>query len=387
MFSSSLLRLCFFLLLCVLPFLLPPSCFLLLFPSCVFPSSHRLNHRRTPARCFSCRLGKMGHLVCSNADCGKGRTQKRNGVVIALPDRKPFRLCKKESGQRPARWLGFLPYCNKCHGSFGAEGRAWLAQYNHRQRALAQEAQRYRPSEAASTDVPSLESERADMLQQVNSIGKWGCRHRDVSQRIAHKLPRRLCLCNHMHRLQGVAHCDRTWKHRTRAMRVGHKEPPESSPDFRWTAADFLLDVPVVPDNLRFVVTRLMRHWGNKTKHLRRYGHICTVSTAIKIQRSKVIKAQKARNSKGVVGVKGKERCFFIDFRDCVSIIKGLESLQKHLTNGNDSAQVLHTHIHARTHPEIVLLSCFLTSPTGPMGFLRPERRRNPRENGQYLGS
>ena len=66
------------------------------------------------------------------------------------------------------------------------------------------------------------------------------------------------------------------------------------------------------------------RHWGFQCKHEKALGHICTVATAMAIQNDGFIKAQTSPDRKT-------ENCYFIDFRDCVSMLKGLSSLWKHI--------------------------------------------------------
>jgi hypothetical protein len=88
----------------------------------------------------------------------------------------------------------------------------------------------------------------------------------------------------------------------------------------------------VTPDCLRAVISRLWEFWGKGpgATSTHRLGHICTVETAKKIQSSGVIKAQKSKDRRSVA-------CFFFDFKDFVSILKGFRSLWKHIAT--ESAQ------------------------------------------------
>ena len=114
------------------------------------------------------------------------------------------------------------------------------------------------------------------------------------------------------------------WTHRTRHMR-GHWDlimPP--SKQFSWRPAAPLASVAVAPDCLRAAVHNMHRHWGLASEHEKVLGHFCAVSTAMAIQKDGFIKAQASPDRKT-------KRCYFIDFRDYISIVKGLSSLWKHI--------------------------------------------------------
>ena len=180
------------------------------------------------------------------------------------------------------------------------------------------------------------------MIQQYQLVEKWGCRHRPDGNRNQVlkelKTARSLCPCRQLFRFKGIAHIDRTWATRTRVMRVGYDNMGRSTSRFRWISAECLSDVPVVPDNLRMFVYLLWKEWGQQDG--RRCGHFCSVNTAKLTQTSQCIKAQKPRKKeKDEPGDVGTPRAFYGDLSDCVSMIKGLHSLWRHMKN--EKAQVL----------------------------------------------
>ena len=61
-------------------------------------------------------------------------------------------------------------------------------------------------------------------------------------------------------------------------------------------------------------------------------GHICHATTARKIQKDKIIKAQTSPGRKT-------KACFFVDFRCIMSIVKGIRSLEKHMEKEGKNAR------------------------------------------------
>lgn len=279
---------------------------------------------------------------CSNANCRRGRWVRHrdiNQTPRQLPDLPPRPLTggrRHTHGYRltHARFLGGLPYCTVCVQSLSAADRERQEEQNNELRAHATEVQRYGPANGRHrSHFPRLpDVEHADMEEQLYMALRWGCRHQPHDQRhVMRCCHRRYCPCLQMFRWNGIAHLDRTWAFRTRAMRVGYEVVDAPTNAFQWSLADCLSTVEVVPDNLRFVVVALWEAWGRSSKTKLRLGHICSVETAKRIQADGLILAQNPRDAEDNVTQAGSPRCFFVDFNDCVSILKGIESLWKHI--------------------------------------------------------
>jgi hypothetical protein len=211
-------------------------------------------------------------------------------------------------------------YCCFCFLRLGSAGRAALVA----EREIAVSNYPFPPEEPSLHHDPrpaAVIAEYEVVLKQYNAVRKKGCRHAPLIGKNTRK-----CLCLQNYRWMGEAIVDKDWKRRTQKMREGWSEVPPSSEAFRWKPAEFLDEIEVQPDCLRHVMTALYSHWGGTAKvgWFSRMGHICTLETAMKIQRDGYIKAQASETHKTVA-------CFFFDFSDLVSIEKGVRSMRKHV--------------------------------------------------------
>ena len=259
-----------------------------------------------------------------NKDYPRNTRQNRAKTSFFSP---PIPVCANSAKHPPAHLLKekgarcFVAeqvYCAPCYHKFGVTGRRKMED----DRIEALRLHRDQPNADSSGD--SAEESLADARRNYAVIIKYGCPHRNLNAHFRTAKRKNKCLCVQKYRHQGVALVDMSWNHRTRHMRLHWDLIMPPCDKFSWRPAAPLAAVAVAPDCLRAAVHNMHTHWGFKCKHEKALGHICTVATAMAIQNDGFIKAQTSPDRKT-------EKCYFIDFRDYISILKGLSSLWKHI--------------------------------------------------------
>ena len=242
---------------------------------------------------------------------------------------RPKWLSKHYNRQHPrASWVAERPYCSQCYKSFGAIGREAMCE--DREKDVRSHRLKPEPNRAYTA-----EEGRTDAKTQLSVAMKYGCHHRELYDS---QSTRKVCLCLQMYRVDGTALIDELWAHRTRKMREDWETLPESSTVFRWHHCPCLERVEVLPDCLREVVFNIWGEYGRcgntsveDDTCAARLGHICSVETAQKIHADGIIKAQVSTHPLEHGRARAGPACYFFYCKDFVSILKGMNSLWKHV--------------------------------------------------------